>query len=595
VRRRINQIGIFCAVLSFSLSCNKKKSEKETAASPSTTPTTEEEGAGTLAVTTDLSLAVPDSLAIAVFPQTVDSTAATAAGTIAVSLTADAPPPPAEFGDKTLRQKIEFQKDVINGKAESCISESLFNDLKAVSEKCYEFDQDMIYGGKFPVGTAGTDQMYGTVNGKNSTGEACLIAFAREEVGDVVSTVEQSMALVQAAMCQANKDTKDLKLPDEVGKSMDLKKPLATALGKRLLITVEAGSLKRLEDSENRKVYKTTIVIVRGAKKRTINMVHSPAENGTNDTFNGQIWVDMEGSIRNNQPGPAAGGESKRSLFSIEYARSIDADTSEPRIQYELRSGEFAASLADKAFDAGILDFNANTNAAGAYVKPDKTLYNGNDGASNIKYVSFDMNPETNAGTLSYWRNPGSNYDENTRGLIFNLSHNDAGDLTGCANSGAASVDFSNGTSIRKALKTGAELAPQGFLHPFMRIDPLDQGCTIASAPAGTEDATGTYLQLLCPGQIGTPSQTVKWYRPQVEALTAANDFYKKQAGAYVTRQCYTQNAESGVYEIDNSSYGAKEAAGYELISTADTTKVVLPPRFKLPPPPPPGSVNTAP
>lgn len=575
MRRIITSLCVIGAI-SHGLSGCKKENESSNNSTSATTPTDDSNGPGNLAVTTELSLAVPDSLAISVFPQAVDTDAQVAAGKIAVSLTAET----TDFNKKTMRQKIALQNDVINGRAESCISEEVFVRPQAVNETCYEFDQDMVYGASFRPSNAASTQFRGTTDGKNSAGEACLVAFAREEVGDVVSMVEQAMALVQAALCQANKDTAGLKLP-EVGQEIDLKTPLAKTIGGRLGIAVESGILTRIEDSDSRPVYHTTITTTRDGNKRTVNIVHSPAADATNDTYNGRLWVDLQGSLAQNNQNQPAGAEPKRSLLSIEYARSIDATTTTPRIQYELRSGQFPNFIADQAFEAGILNLNASTNAAGEYIKADNTKYNMNEGATNIKYVSFDMNPETNAGTLSYWRNPGANYNENTRGLIFNLAYDDAGSLAGCANSGSASVDFSNGLSIRKALKTSSALAPAGFYHPFFRIDPIDQGCTIQSAPTGTDDAKGTYLQVQC-----ADGQVRKWYRPKLSASVNANLFIRKDSGTLITRQCYKQNSETGSYDIDQAQYTVNEDAGYELISTADTSKVVQPPRFDLPPPP---------
>jgi hypothetical protein len=130
-------------------------------------------------------------------------------------------------------------------------------------------------------------------------------------------------------------------------------------------------------------------------------------------------------------------------------------------------------------------------------------------------------------------------------------------------------------------------LAPAGYWHPFFRTTPLDQGCTLQSSAAGDTDSTGTYLKLRCPGGPGGVDKTVQWYRPNIEDAAVSDKFFKETTGAYITRQCYKQNADSGSYEIDTSAYTVAEAAGYELISTEDTSKVVKPPRFDLPPPPP--------
>jgi hypothetical protein len=150
-------------LLSFAISScsDKKKGDKK----KDTTVNT-----GTIEVSSSLGAAYPESLAISVFPETVDAEAQSA-GTIAVPLLE-------EDGAQSIRQKVKQQKKFLSGNVDSCIPSSLKLRTPRKPESCYEFDQDMLVGSR-------NGKSLGTHDGKSSGGEACLVAFARAEIDSV--------------------------------------------------------------------------------------------------------------------------------------------------------------------------------------------------------------------------------------------------------------------------------------------------------------------------------------------------------------------------------------------------------------------------
>ena len=73
-------------------------------------------------------------------------------------------------------------------------------------------------------------QLYGTTDGTvggsirsgaPNSSEACMVAFARQQVQESVDSVDRSLNLVSGLLCQAKKDGLDSGLP-AVGGSLDL-------------------------------------------------------------------------------------------------------------------------------------------------------------------------------------------------------------------------------------------------------------------------------------------------------------------------------------------------------------------------------------
>ena len=529
------------------VTCGTSDDDSDEAATTTTTDDT-----GTTATVGDLAIAYPGSLALSVFPTTTTTT-----------LRLSAAP---DFEKRTITQKNTEASSVLAGTASDCAPAALKNALTtALVESCYEFDQDMVYGGKSSPGSTGASSItdyLGTTNGLNASNEACLVAFTRSQVNDIIALVDQTLALGMAAICQAKKNDSTVTLPAS-GQSLDVRTALTGVLGvngnNANSFSVSAATIERLaENNSDRPVYRTLITTTdSNSNTRDIGIIHSPAADGTNDTYNGTIYVVMTGDLRSARNASAP----KSRLLSVTYARTAT------RIKAQLRTANVAESLAANAITAqGVLDFNtgatftaseANSSSYGQYTG----FTEANDAIAAMTFVSFDMDPSTNEGNLAYWRNPGGNYYENARGFNIQISKDATTSvLKGCATSGAASTDFSSGISIRRFLREGGTLtlSPKGFWHPFFNTA-SNSGRTVTGP---LTDSGGTYYQF----DQSSPQQTAKWYVPNFTDTTLATTFVTSSSGSLITRQCFSQNASSGIYEIDTTNTSA--AAGYELLDS---------------------------
>jgi hypothetical protein len=227
-----------------------------------------------------------------------------------------------------------------------------------------------------------------------------------------------------------------------------------------------------------------------------VHLVHSP----TSETADkGTLWFKSK---------PVAGADdinntaNKFDLMSINYSRSTKH--SQQRVQFEVRQAMIEKSY-DLFTDGGLVNYGS---------VPDDAE---NDLIHAIKYVAFDINPETSEGDLSYWMNPGGRIEESARGFLFNVSDNE-GRLEGCGVSGAT-----NSVSIRKAVTDPGEddiLAPTRYWHP-------------------REDQN---------------------IHPDKDSRYSANE------GSSITKQCFKQNDE-GIYEIDTSK--TTHDRGYDVLAKA--------------------------
>jgi len=448
-------------------------------------------GGGTQATPNPLAAAFPGSLALSVFP--LDSATTLALNT--ADETEVAPP------SATVSEKIAANARVVSGEAERCFDPSLFRRWRRTTVNCYEFDSDMN-----PFMNANNTKNFGTKDGTNGSGEACLVAFTRDQVQDAVQIVDQALGLVSGMLCQAKKDGLATELPD-VGEKLDLAMTAGRATGAEA--TVRSGSMTRLADADSRPVYKSEITIARpDGETTTVNLVHSP---GTGDESSGNLWVSSSGGTRpiGNGPTPPNGGAdsnntaNKNRVMSINYSRTTESGA--PRIRYEVRRAQIVNTV--EAFtDSGLVNYAAvGQNAANSEIHA-------------INYVAFDLNPETNAGKLAYWQNPGGSYNESARGFLFDVvADATTGELSGCGVSGATA-----NVSIRKSLaepSTANTLKPVRYLHPFA-------------------------------AQNVSPDKDAR---------------YVGSEGPKITKQCFKQNS-AGVYAIDTAV--TTDAAGYSVIET---------------------------
>ena len=440
--------------------------------------------------------AYPSGLAISVFPQSSSASLTLAAG---------------DLDKKPLKQKVDDSNKRLVGEGD-CFSKELVDDRPGFdTPTCYEFDSGMM-----PFKKDGVSPEYGTLDGTDGAGEACLVAFARSQMTSVVARLEKAMFMVEAMMCQAKKAAEangsTLELPSDVGSTLDLTDTLKEATSGVTGINVNSAKITRKPDASSRAVYHNQVSFSDpGGRTIEINLVHSPDATGSNDNYNGTLWTISEGG---KAPGPGPGSQStnKKRYLHINYSKTTSGST--VNMQAEMRRANILNTL-DPITSKGELDLNVGATFTGSPTDPNYGNYstpNANDTIEAMKYISFNMNPDTNEGSMSYWVNPGGNYFENARGFVFNVTKNTTTNtLEGCAVTGATQTTGApNGISIRRALREGGAvtLEPRGYYHPF-----ADNNLTTK-----TKDTRQ-------PGQ----------------------------SGASVSKQCFSQNATSFKYEIDSS------------------------------------------
>lgn len=203
----------------------------------------------------------------------------------------------------------------------------------------------------------------------------------------------------------------------------------------------------------------------------------------------------------------------------------------------------------------------------GKYKKADGTYFtNENDAAGGFELVASTRNETTKEEKMMYWKNPGSSYKENARGMVFSQKPNAAGLYEGCANSGATNYSFSDGYSIRRSTKEAAvTLVPRGFYHPFANTETNSQPgqtCTVT-----TPSTTYKYSK-------ACGAQTSSW-NGLVATGTDQTTFVTSQVGALFTSQCFKQVA-TGQYEIDTTKTAG--ADGFDIIKSGDAKVLSAPP-----------------
>lgn len=455
----------------------------------------------------------------------------------------------------TMAAKTKEAEAILKGDRD-CAGSIFQRQVRAANETCYEFDQEMIYGKRNP-----SPSFKGTQNGKNAAGEACLVAFSRSQVKEVEFVIDRALGVVQAMLCQAKKAGKASSLP-AVGETVDLASVLKEALGDKAA-RISKASITRVADKDGRPVYRSDVTMEgRNGDTQETHLVHSPASTSDNGTYDGVLWTKMSGldKLGNGAGQQLPGGEPKDPYMSVQYSKSmVDG---KPRLKAQLLRARVVEALSTNVFKNGVLDLNVSNNANNEYQNPAGGTYQNNQALSGMTYIGLNVDPETGAGAVSYWQNPGSNYTESARGMVFNLSSAEANSsLSGCGLTGARkgenSANPGDGMSIRKAIKEGklASLVPNGFYHPFFNTessDPNNQtSCNAASGQPYDYDCTD--------GSV--------WYSPRLSSPLKA-DWVTKQMGPAVSRQCVKQNVTSGLYEIDTSKI--TEQAGFVLIDGAN-------------------------
>ncbi len=468
---------------------------------------------------TELASAYPGSLALSVFPQSVDSAS--------LYLTADEK-------EKTVKGKITEAKERLAGTADKCMDMDIFKGRTTSNFSCYDFDSDMNpteytqnNGNAFKKGTTNGTVAGSIDNSGSGNNEACMVAFARSQVDESVERIEQALALVSGMLCQAKKNGSDNGLPAS-GSTLDLSSALTTAASSedaQKKISITSATISQLTGEDDSKYYRSDIEITMpDQSKMEVHLVHSPGEN---ETGRGVLFTKRSGvTAGGNQGGGLIDNNNtanKNFVMSIQYDRTVEEDNSN-RMRFEVRRAALVNTV-EPFTDAGLVNYGGVGDDAQ------------NSDIHAINYVAFDMDVDTNVGNLSYWMNPGGNINESARGFLFKVEKDVDGALKGCGVSGAA-----NQMSIRKALVTSEDptlLKPSTYWHP-MGNNNTSGSCNTSAYP--------------CQGNG------------------------KANSGSTITKQCFKQGAD-GVYAIANVTDTTR---GYDVIATtANTVEPPTPPKTR--------------
>ncbi|NRA64799.1 MAG: hypothetical protein HRU19_09985 [Pseudobacteriovorax sp.] len=460
-----------------------------------------------------LSAAYPSTLALSVFPQTAASTALGLQEEETTDKSADE--------KKLPEEKAAERREVLQGGADAdCFPTKIFSDRKAESVTCYEFDNDM---NPFNNGPAGSG---GTADGKHTDGEACLVAFARQEVLDATQYIDRALDSVAGMLCAVKQAGGDTELP-AAGAEKDYLTDLAD---KATGIQFTTAKMKNLDEG----IYRTHLAFTTPAGG--VDMVLVYQAGATDGESSGIISYKRTRSQTGGAPSAPKlqsdpnNTQNMINYVSVQFEQVID-DSGSLRNRSEVRIASIEKTL-DGLNDNGTVNYD---------IIPDGAE---NDTSNQFKFVQFDIDSETAEGNISYWRNPGGRLNEPARGFVFNIAQDETtGVLSGCGSSGAASV------SIRDTMGTGgagvSALTPTRHWHPFG-------------------------------GQNTDPNKDDR-YNGSGE-------------GPSITIQCFAQNETSGVYEIDYAATKAIsdttveaeiDTHGYDVVPQAEGNTRIKPP---LPP-----------
>ncbi len=582
---KISFMHLAPATLALSLgisSCGSNKEDNTTASG--TTVTDEEVTEGTTAETTaavnaanPLSTAYPNGLAISAFSQSTSTS-------LALAENKGAPPTADDLDKKDANAKVDDANKRLVGNGDCFSKENVKDRAGFTTPTCYEFDSELA---PFKNAQGGSGIEYGSTDGTDGKGEACIVAFARSQMSAVVARLEKGMFMIEAMMCQAKKaavaEGGTLALPTESSPSLDLKTYLTKATEGAQGMTITTATMDYKGTSDGRPVYYNHVVFTDPSGRTVdVNMTHSPAADGTNSTYNGTLWtIETETTSQASGANPPASGSTvqptpagpavppkaglvdpipvtpgtapvgqatvpagqpttpvgqpsspsgsastttKKRYFQVNYAKTETDGV--PNIKADMREARIKDSLT-AITSSGELDLNVGASFAGTQGTNGYGDYGSEQSNSiieGIKTIRFNMNPDTNEGNLDYWVNPGGSYYENARGFVFKLEKNTDGTLAGCAVTGAAHYKGSpEGISIRRAIKEGGEIT----LEPRGFFHPFAAN----NATTKTKDTR----------QLG-------------------------QMGTSISKQCFKQNS-SGVYAIDTSKTASSQ--GFDVIETA--------------------------
>jgi hypothetical protein len=552
----------FSILMSHLAGCSKPKKAEHRVTSTTQTPTE------TIASSSSLAIGYPEGLSISSGSTTAPTASTTDATTVTyassslaipttISLTSESYDPTSV----TPKDRIASAAKRLTGAASECLSAAMFDPVPVNSPSCYNPDGDLATVNQAYSGAVGSNPKFPTGGGLTANGEACLAAYSRGKMAEVASIVDQGQALVEGMICAAYKSNADQELP-KVNETIDLTSPFAMTIGAQVVapgtdMTAPEGAagvvvgppplanfrimkaqIKRLDDTTDRATFLSEIIMEVNGTVREIRLMHSPSLKDGNSNYQGRL------SIRTIKVQTSGLAQNHQDYLDLNYMLSLDTeDGNKPKTRYRLTRAMFNhAALKALAVDPfaglGQLDLNVGVVFSG---QPSDAGYGRfatdqvndlNLTMAKVNLIDYQGNPLTNEGRLSFWVNPGGNYNEAARGFVADRKRESADStrLVGCAISGAAlAPDFSESYSIRKAQKTGYQLKPTGYYHPD-----------------GQDDTTSL----------------------RVNAKCAAGDC---QRAPYVFKQCFRQN-NAGAYVPFGNTDTAKQ---YDIINVTATPEVV--------------------
>lgn len=477
---------------------------------------------GTTTEVNALAAAYPGTLALSVFPDS--------GTTLRLVQDGASKPAPTDAGsiDRPYAEKVADADKRLRGEGDCFVAGNLGERQAASSNiTCYEFDSDMN-----PSTFADRpNQSWGTTDGTDGAGQACMVTFAKSQVDDITHKVDRALEMVQGLICAAKKQAatqgSEVETPTPGGDAIDLKALVNASLPDNAPISFSTAEMSATENADGSVTYTTAIAIVNPfGKTDAVTLRHTPAtEEGGDEsgvlTFQREPLGSKQPGYNPNDPNQA---DKKYDVMAINYKKSTD-DAGENRVVAELTRASINQTY-DPIDDEGLVNFAAlPENAQNADI-------------NGIKYVAFDIDPDTGAGDLSYWMNPGGNLNESARGFVFNLAADAEGLLSGCGISGATA-----NVSIRKSVADSTStLAPQRFWHP-----------------RGNQNTS-----------------------PNKDSRYPGNE------GNLITEQCFKQNGTSGLYVIDSGKTTSTRGYDVKAGSASSVKPPERPPEPSLPPMPPP-------
>ena len=462
---------------------------------------------------------------------------------------------PSKIAPKT--RLVEVAKK-LKGEADDCLPPYIFNPAPMPSPNCYNPDGDLSQVNQdFQLGGTGSNPQFPNARGTvAATGEACLAAYSRAKIAEVGQIVDQAQALVEGMICAAYKENAKTSLPQQ-NETLDLTKTIsditgATRVDKNTDLSLPGNApdvvmgapprtyfrfvkadMTRLENKENRARFLSQIVMEVNGTVRMIRLMHMPSLTSGNNDYIGRLSVR---TIRVQRGGLV---ENFQNYLDMNYMLDLDTtDGSKPKTRYRLLRAMFnhsALARLNKDPFAGIgqLDLNAGANFGlpandPLYAQFPSDTANKNTTIEKVNRIDYEGNPLTDEGKLSFWLNPGGNYNEAARGLIADRKRetSESTRLIGCAVSGAAiGTTPQNGSiSIRKAQREKILLKPSGYLHPkggaenLKVLGPVTAAYTAACAKGDCQMAGYVYKQcyrqnddgLFMPTDPNQPFQIVK-------------------------------------------------------------------------------------